>query len=187
MRPAIRLLGAIVVAAAGCGDSTPRRDAAAVSDLGLDAVVPMVDSGSDPALDAALDAADGEPELDADTGDRDAACEPPLVSCRDHGGPERCVDLMTDSCHCGRCNQWCICDAGACELSALPECVGAGAVLCQPPVCVPGGPTPFCADTNNDPAHCGDCYHACTDREVCLSAECVLVDEPDAGADGDSG
>jgi hypothetical protein len=76
-----------------------------------------------------------------------------------------CVDLATDTDHCGSCTVSCAagqhCDGGQCACpAATPDpCTGdAGA---------------FCTDTQTDPDHCGSCGKACSAGLACCAGGCV--------------
>lgn len=74
-----------------------------------------------------------------------------------------CVNLQTNSKHCGQCGNICeqgqICEGGTCK------------VVCRQnqTVC-----SDVCVDTQTDRAHCGECDKACTHGEVCDGGECKL-------------
>jgi hypothetical protein len=78
------------------------------------------------------------------------------TGCETCGGPD-CVDLTTDSQHCGACDKACpageSCVAGACACK-LTSCGGA------------------CTDTSADPNNCGACGNACVgDRHASAGDE----------------
>ena len=143
----------------GCGDSTSRPDRE------LDAAVDMPD-GSAP--DTGVDSA--EPvDVGADRETADAApdgCAVGLTECPDEGGSLRCVDLQSDTCHCGECGNQCDCSEGICV-----SC-GRDTINCVPGVCGPGS-RDECVDHLNNPDNCGGCDIACTEDEQCYGGSCV--------------
>lgn len=84
-------------------------------------------------------------------------CTPGFTDCS--GG---CIDLNTDSLHCGQCDRACpqdqACGDGQCRDASCPGFAD---------VC--GG---ACTDTSEDPLHCGDCFRECGAEEVCADGEC---------------
>jgi hypothetical protein len=74
-----------------------------------------------------------------------------------------CVDLLTDTSHCGACDAPCafdhFCDAGTCA----PICPGVGQILCGE----------LCLDGLNDPNNCGACGVQCAFDEFCDAGMCV--------------
>ncbi len=91
-----------------------------------------------------------------------------------------CVDLATDSSHCGSCTISCAagqqCDGGQCACpAATPDpCTGdAGA---------------FCTDTQTDPGHCGSCTNACGPGLACCAGGCVdtVTDPGNCGSCGNA-
>lgn len=108
----------------------------------------------------------------------DSGCAEGLERCVDDDGTSRCVDVLTDNCHCGRCNNECVCILdGLCQ-------DGPGEILCRPTWCTPDGPQPVLADPRFDHEHCGGCWQACAPDERCFEARCEPL-SPDAGSDTD--
>ena len=71
----------------------------------------------------------------------------------------RCVDLNTDSMHCGMCNRGCeggsTCRAGECTCaSGLSYCVNG------------------CVNFQSDPMNCGGCLNACLEGQTCFEGVC---------------
>jgi len=82
-----------------------------------------------------------------------------------------CVDLDTDSDHCGTCDNACdgdrACEKGVCECQApLIECDGK------------------CVDPASDDAHCGGCDRACPAASACAESECLCLAGNAAVCDG---
>jgi len=94
------------------------------------------------------------------------------------GSPPLCADLVNDPLNCGACTFRCesgqMCVQGICTGQG-PTCpstrftsycdADAGPTF----VCCPGAP---CADLESDPAHCGDCQHACGTGHPCVGGQC---------------
>ena len=73
-----------------------------------------------------------------------------------------CVDLQTDSNHCGECDEGCSgdpCGAGACVEEGCPG--------------FPAQCGDSCTDLATDPVHCGECDHACKGDETCVGGDCT--------------
>jgi len=91
----------------------------------------------------------------------DASCSGGACACpageRLCGG--RCVNVATDSAHCGDCDMRCpvhaTCRDGTCRCDAGFTRCGAS-----------------CVDTNISAAHCGSCDSACADGDVCRDGTC---------------
>lgn len=90
-----------------------------------------------------------------------------------------CVDLQKDVQRCGACDHACeshqTCYEGQCmnpeEVPGSGEntgCFGTD-VMCYG----------VCTDIRNDNANCGDCLHACGEKEQCQAGVCVRVCEPE--------
>jgi hypothetical protein len=89
-------------------------------------------------------------------------CRAGFVRCNDE-----CVDLSTDSQHCGMCDRDC------------DEELPCGDGECQPADC-PGFPDHCdygCTDVQSDPLHCGECDHACHPSQDCAGGRCVPGDD----------
>jgi hypothetical protein len=98
-----------------------------------------------------------------------------------------CIDIATDIHHCGGCDIDCgtgpglTCVAGRCD-----------ATCSSPNTRCPASKThkfPYCSDLFNDPANCGGCGFACSDRanatSTCTAARCGLkCDKGFADCDG---
>lgn len=119
-------------------------------------------------------------------------CRPGFHACGD-----ACVDLLRDPANCNGCGLSCpssrsgmtSCENGVCELRC-PEgqvacdgsCVAqsvtcfnsAGLTTATGPVCFPGARVcaGHCVWPNDDPAHCGQCNHACNNAERCNAGRC---------------
>ena len=104
------------------------------------------------------------------------ACTPPLTRCG-----TKCVDLSTSLLACGACGSPCTapaggsaaCTAGRCEITC-----GGGLTRC-PANHEPNSPI-VCADTRNDPGHCGGCGTYCTGHErnaygACSAGACTIA------------
>jgi len=96
-------------------------------------------------------------------------CTSPQILCGAY-----CATLTSDPLHCGRCGARCpagqFCSAGRCE-TIVPGAVDAG-----PPVCVAGQTRcgAYCANTADDPFHCGRCGVRCPVNQVCAAGRCAL-------------
>lgn len=122
-------------------------------------------------------------------------CAPPAELCG-----ERCVDLLTDADHCGRCGRVCetgICRYGTCTCPsgfiddgtrcapAVPDRAHCGGDLSCPPGarCANGAchcPNAWeiacgssCVDLRSDDANCGQCGRFCTGATSCQGGRCV--------------
>lgn len=132
------------------------------------------------------------PSSDGGAGDTGTGC----ATC----GGTACVDLTTDSAHCGSCTNACpaggACTNGNCACSGtLTSCSGScvdlqsntshcGAcntacptgALCNAGKCVcSAGLTPCgtsCVDIASDPSNCGKCGTPCPSSDVCLAGAC---------------
>jgi hypothetical protein len=86
----------------------------------------------------------------------DMACEAPRLQCG-----SLCINVLTDSNHCGGCNQVCTggtyCNSGTCERTC-PN----GTVACGN----------SCVDLATDTDHCGACDMACASDRACLGGIC---------------
>jgi hypothetical protein len=73
----------------------------------------------------------------------------------------RCVELLKDNDHCGRCNQGCgeneICSAGKCTKTCLKH-----EKLCSA----------SCVNLSSNSAHCGKCGVRCSSKESCEKGVC---------------
>jgi hypothetical protein len=74
-----------------------------------------------------------------------------------------CVDLLSDTGHCGTCNTKCasgkVCSAGSCTISC-----SAGQNNC-------GG---SCINTQTSSQHCGKCNNPCSSGQTCQNGKCGL-------------
>jgi hypothetical protein len=87
-------------------------------------------------------------------GSCNAACAAPLSAC-----DGQCVDLQTNSEHCGLCDVVCggdlVCEMGQCSCPAgKTDCAGT------------------CVDFNTDKFNCGACATACAAGQVCSTGHC---------------
>jgi hypothetical protein len=91
-----------------------------------------------------------------------ASCVSPDVVCGND-----CVDTMTDTDHCGGCNNPCVpgefCVGAVCtaDCGNLEDCGG------------------MCADTNTDRLHCGGCNQPCDFASVCVGGSCAACTTPE--------
>ncbi len=94
-------------------------------------------------------------------------CPMPTIACENTG----CVDLQTNSNHCGACETAClinqVCVAGECRLNcpAPDSACGVGAVMA-------------CHNLRMDPGHCGDCSKVCSAANGiagCVAGECLIA------------
>ncbi len=97
---------------------------------------------------------------DTGNGGQEGACEDDgLVLC-----DGECRDLLTDSRHCGECDNGCesgyACQNGHCELICP-----AGQAVCDD----------GCHNLQTSPQHCGECNAPCEVGESCVDGECQLV------------
>ena len=120
--------------------------------------------------------------------------------CEQCGGTT-CVDLQTDTTHCGACDVACpngsACNAGSCSCSGNLTACGSACVdleadakncgkcgqacpsgaLCSAGQCVcPSGLDvcgSACTDTQSDAANCGGCGKSCASGQVCLLGACA--------------
>ena len=126
---------------------------------------------------------------------------PPVVLGCETCGTDSCIDLSTDSRHCGDCATACpsggACADGACQCaenltfcngecvdtqSNLSHCGGCDmacppGALCNVGQCLcPGNLaecTSGCSDTQSDPTNCGSCENSCGSGRVCLTGGCA--------------
>ncbi len=154
-----------------------REDAAgatldAATDGGLDA-----DIGDARGLDA--DAWDGSFPADLGAGVEEVGTDLGLADV-DHGEGgcgdgrmrcgETCVDLHSDSAHCGACETRC-CPGLVCSYGECQSACGAGLSVCgSDPTCRGGA----CRDLRTDYANCGACGHACCAGTVCSGGRCFF-------------
>lgn len=94
-------------------------------------------------------------------------CQPGFTRCAGSTGKSTCVELQTDTTHCGACGKACpsdqTCVAGVCT-PRCPQC-GSGEGCCGRE----------CVDLANDPNHCGSCERKCGAKETCLNGACFCV------------
>jgi hypothetical protein len=73
-----------------------------------------------------------------------------------------CVDIQTDSSHCGNCATACapneVCTAGTCACPPAAMCGGA------------------CIDVDSDPKNCGGCGTTCPSDAACVGGQCLCND-----------
>ncbi|MBN1610209.1 MAG: DUF1566 domain-containing protein [Polyangiaceae bacterium] len=92
--------------------------------------------------------------------DSSCQCRPPYTDCEGD-----CVDLTSDSAHCGRCGSACADPKPFCSESA---CVGR----------CPSDQTECdrsCVDLDTNDAHCGSCSVSCGPDETCKLGECTCT------------
>lgn len=89
-------------------------------------------------------------DCDGDSDEAACVCSGGLTNCNGD-----CVDLTTDSAHCGTCNAQCdtgvACSQGSCAVSCVPDCSGA-----------------FCGDDG-----CGGSCGSCPSGKTCSNKICV--------------
>lgn len=94
-------------------------------------------------------------------------------SCETCGGIQ-CVDLETNTDHCGACDQPCdgesLCAQGTC----VEACDG-GTTLCDT----------SCVDLDTDEAHCGSCGKRCGSGSTCEAGSCVCDEDAVASFSAD--
>ncbi|MCC7539788.1 MAG: hypothetical protein IT379_26435 [Deltaproteobacteria bacterium] len=168
----------IVLSGCSCSD-TARRDAQvedARADTRLDRDLGLVDTGIDSGTDAHADVSEDMAAPDAGP-DFGVGCDAGFTACLEADGVVRCVDLLSDDCHCGACghvadcvNGW----PGPCD--GVPELL-----LCFDPagpgwVCLSGVSSLYCVDMINDPMNCGGCGARCDTGQRCLGGACEDID-----------
>ncbi len=89
----------------------------------------------------------------------DQIVDPNQCRARETRCDNACLDLRTDTQHCGSCEQ--SCQGGHECLSGQCICTG-GTRDCSG----------TCVDVTSDAANCGVCGHACNDGQVCSLAQC---------------
>lgn len=108
------------------------------------------------------------------------SCDPHETFC----GANTCVDLLSDSFHCGACGHACpvnttsgthsstSCQNGFCVVACAPgwgDCDGDRANWCE-------------TNTSSNPRHCGACGNECAPDQPCIDGVCAMVEcESDAG------
>jgi hypothetical protein len=113
---------------------------------------------------------DGGDGFDSDSGSYDKDCPIGRTPCLDEGGLVKCVDLMSEDCHCGSCGTQCLCTEGFGECNM---CDGVGMTTCMMNPCISGENKSECVDLSTNPEHCGSCFNACSDSETCVDSACV--------------
>lgn len=89
--------------------------------------------------------------------------------CVDEADIGGCVNVFTNSAHCGGCNMSC----GTWERCEQGECV------CMATVCTdPDTMQTVCTDLVDSSTHCGSCNHSCSFNEVCRHGQCVPANVP---------
>jgi hypothetical protein len=84
-----------------------------------------------------------------------------------------CVDLLTNSMHCGACGINCNADVNPyCPDQLSQSCYGGTCAYdnCDGSLCNCGGQ---CADLSTNNEHCGACDNACTGGKYCTGGKCV--------------
>ncbi|MEM6957654.1 MAG: hypothetical protein AAF411_12195 [Myxococcota bacterium] len=138
--------------------------------------------------DAAADA-EAEAEMEAQDErvtpvDLGPPCDPPCGvgerCCEGADGLGECVDLLSDTRHCGRCGRACVeeergdrCEFGNCSCGLSVEgCSGVRSNLCCPPR--EDGGFPYCANLERDPNDCGSCGAVCNPLQAdrCDGGQC---------------
>lgn len=90
-----------------------------------------------------------------------------------------CVDVSTDSSHCGACGQ--LCAFG--EHVATVECVaGACVQQCKANYATCAGGAPCGSDLATDKTHCGACGTVCPGNQTCVNFACVCALQCGSGA-----
>jgi hypothetical protein len=89
--------------------------------------------------------------------------------------PTICVNIITDTAHCGGCWQSCRpnfekCIAGKCTVTK-EACPSVAPTLCDLPG-VPG--MTQCANTKQDFYHCGSCFDKCPVNHGCIDGQCIF-------------
>lgn len=80
-----------------------------------------------------------------------------------------CVDVSSESAHCGGCGQ--SCDAAAsCEDGG---CVCGGVACGEDDACCDIAGAPACTAIEENPQHCGACGNACGDNQICQGGLCL--------------
>lgn len=86
------------------------------------------------------------------------------------GAETVCVDVRSDSRHCGACGRACCagewCAGGTCALGCPP-----GMTVCR----AAGTGCGLCADLRTDPDRCGACDRPCATGQVCADGSCVAT------------
>ncbi|MCC6791328.1 MAG: cellulase family glycosylhydrolase [Thermomicrobiales bacterium] len=93
-------------------------------------------------------------------------CPPPYGDC----GVGICVDLQSDTYHCGFCFNACVGVPGPGQ-SSIGQCVGGQCqIVCEPGYydCGQG-----CSDLLSDPFNCGSCWNACPPGQFCQNGFCL--------------
>lgn len=92
-------------------------------------------------------------------------CSAPLTDC---GG--QCVDLQSDTFHCGMCGNACAGVPGPGE-SSIGECVdGICVAVCLEDADDCDG---TCTDLSWDFQNCGSCGNRCSDEQICCDGRCI--------------
>lgn len=101
---------------------------------------------------------------------------------------DECLDLSTESLHCGECGRECIgeteCIDSECARLCADGCFDTLELCiddrceCRPDFESCDGQ---CVDISNDPDHCGGCFDACGPSSVCSQGECRFLECEDPG------
>ncbi len=84
-----------------------------------------------------------------------------------------CANTTNDPFHCGACNNRCptgqVCAGSRCTAMSDGGPPDTGSVTCPAGTTNCGG---YCANTSNDPFHCGACNNRCPTGQVCANSRC---------------
>ena len=119
--------------------------------------------------------------------DTGACCDANTVccgsSCCSEGttccGADLCLDLNSDSHHCGNCDTVCgtnqVCESGQCVDSEVTCPAEEGVIACW------GN----CVQSLQDKDNCGGCGHACEEGQACTEGKCTVACADDESVCGD--
>lgn len=117
----------------------------------------------------ATEKCDGKDDDCSGLPDEGAVCSNTLLSCQNgtclcapaNTCPDGCIDMKTDSTHCGNCDTKC--DPGH-------QCVDGMCGGCFPGTAACGA---TCFNLNSDPQHCGNCTTVCPTPSTCVNGSCT--------------
>ncbi|MCB9644882.1 MAG: hypothetical protein H6728_17560 [Myxococcales bacterium] len=105
--------------------------------------------------------------MTCDTQKKECVCIVPdkkyIVTCNE-GNKSFCVNLRTNTKHCGNCGTICEDEKSCINGSCIVVCP-TGKVSCDE----------TCADLKTDPSNCGLCSNICDDGRVCIDGTCTLL------------